>query len=350
MKGPSINPVVHFLVPGRLAARSGGSLYDAHMVAALRQSGWDVRVHELAGSFPVPDQRSLAATTEALAVAGDDLAVIDGLCLSAVDGVAATPGAGWVALMHHPAALETGLAATVQQALAAAERRALADCRHVVTTSQLTARQMTGGYDVAADKVTAIVPGVGAAPLTAGRSQGVARLLCVGAVIPRKGHDVLVAALARLQDVAWRLDCYGNLRDRATVGMVRGAVRRHDLGKRVRLWGEVGQEVLARAYATADLFVLASHYEGYGMAFSEAVARGLPVVGCDGGAVGEAVDGAGVLVAPGDAESLAVALQSVLTNGALRGDLVRRARQARARQRGWDVAGARLAAVLRDVG
>ncbi len=349
MRAPSISATVHFIVPGPLAARTGGSLYDAHMVAALRRARRPVVVHELGGRFPEPDAESRAATTAAVAAAGDDVTIIDGLCLSALDAAEAMPGARGVGLVHHPAALETGLPAGLQETLAAAERRALAGCRRVVTTSALTARQLTDGYGVADDRVTAILPGVAAAPLARGGRHGM-RLLCVGAVIPRKGHQVLVAALARVKDLAWRLDCFGSLRDRATVAAVRGAVARHGLANRIHLRGEVGGAALARGYAGADGFVLATHYEGYGMAFSEAVARGLPVIGCDGGAVAEAVDGAGLLVTPGDVAGLAGALRATLADPGTRRRLILRARQARARQRGWDAAGAQLAAVLAGMG
>lgn len=348
------------VVPGRLDRRSGGSLYDAQAVAALGRRGTAVRVHELAGRFPDADDLACRAVTQALAAVGaDGVAVIDGLCLSAlaaVDGAGgpgaapADPGPRRVALMHHPAALETGLSAGLGARLAAAERAALATCRHVVTTSALTARQMVADYGVGADRISIVLPGVARAPLAAPRRGAAPRLMTVGAVIPRKGHDVLVAALAQIADVAWHCDIYGSVqRDAATASQLRWHIHRRGLARRVRLRGEVDGGALWRGYARADVFVLATHYEGYGMVFGEALARGLPIVACAGGAVAEAVGDAGLLAAPGDVGGLARHLRTILGDGARRRRLAARAQRARGRQRSWDDVAAGFADALARV-
>lgn len=356
--------IVDLLVPGRLESRSGGSLYDAHAVAALGRRGVAVRVHELAGRFPDPDDAARLAVMGALtqpAADGGGVALIDGLCLSGVAAadatepklVAAVPR---VALVHHPVALETGLSARQRARMVAAERAALATCRHVVTTSHLTARQMIEDYGVSAGRVRVVLPGVTWAPLASGvtrappapgGSPGEVRLMAAGTVIPRKGYDVLMAALAQVADLPWRCDIYGSVRrDGAAARRLRRDIFRHGLARRVRVWGEANASALWRGYAAADAFVLASYYEGYGMVFSEAVARGLPIVACAGGAVAEAVGDAGLLAAPGDAHGMARHLRSMLSDQSARRRLAARSRQARARQRSWDDVGVGLAAVL----
>ncbi len=352
--------IVDLLVPGRLDSRSGGSLYDAHAVTALGRRGVVVRVHELAGRFPDADDTARLAVAQALtqsAEAGDGVAMIDGLCMTAVAAVDAAGAGGAkqthprVALVHHPAALETGLSARQRARMAAAERATLATCRYVVTTSALTARQMVEDYGVAADRVRVVLPGVASVPLAAGvatgRSPAEARLIAVGTVIPRKGYDVLIAALAQVAELSWRCDIYGSVRrDTATAWRLRRDVYRRGLARRVRLWGEADSSALWRGYAAADAFVLATRYEGYGMVFSEALARGLPIVACAGGAVAEAVGDAGLLADPGDANGLARHLRAILSDQALRRRLGARSRQARARQRSWDDVAAGLADVL----
>ena len=129
----------------------------------------------------------------------------------------------------------------------------------------------------------------------------VVNLLAVGSIVPRKGYDLLIAALGQIPDLPWRLVIAADPgRSPATAqaleaqiaiaatGRSRGACRRR-VG---RAAGEL--------YASADLFVLPSRYEGYGMAYTEAIAHGLPVVGTTAGAIPEAVpSGAGMLVRAG---------------------------------------------------
>src|SRR5262249_62134780 len=66
---------------------------------------------------------------------------------------------------------------------------------------------------------------------------------------------------------------------------------------------------------SADLFVLPSRFEGYGMAYPEAIAHGVPVIGTTAGAIPQTVSAeAGVLVAPDDVEALVGTLQRLIAN------------------------------------
>ena len=180
-------------------------------------------------------------------------------------------------------------------------------------------------------------PGVDIAGLAPGTASGDA-LLCVAAVTPGKGHDVLLDGLATVGDLPWRCTCVGSLdRDPAFAA----EVRRHALRDRVRFPGPRTGAELDDAYAAADLLVLASHAETYGMVVTEALARGLPVLAADVGGVTEALghgeDGTrpGLLVPPGDPAALGAALRRWLGDAELRGRLRRAARERRASLRGW---------------
>ena len=144
--------------------------------------------------------------------------------------------------------------------------------------------------------------------------------MSVGAVIPRKGFDTLVRALARLADLSWSCLIVGNLeRDTPTTDALRTLIARLNLDRQVTLTGELSDEELASAYAQSDVFVLPSRYEGYGMAFAEALVRGLPVVACSGGAVPQTVPAdAGLLVPVDDDLALSDALRRLLPNDTLR--------------------------------
>ena len=159
-----------------------------------------------------------------------------------------------------------------------------------------------------------IVPGTDRAPPSTGSGGPGVELLSVGAIVPRKGFDLLVEALARLTDLPWRLTIAGDReRDSGATALLDAAVARHGLHDRISSPGAVSSDELAALYARADLFVLASHFEGYGMAYAEALAHGLPIVGTTGGAIpGTVPASAGRLVQPGDVEALGQALRDTI--------------------------------------
>lgn len=340
-----------FIVPGALDQRTGGYLFDRHIVDGLRAAGRAVALSELEGGFPEPDDAARRAAATALAGLADGAAaVIDGLALAAFADCLPAEAARLrlVGFVHHPLALETGLPLERREALALAEARLLPLLRGVLCPSGVTAWHM-GEYGVAPERVLVTPPGTARpAVLRAARREGKLRLLCVAAVSPRKGHLLLIEALAALADRPWRLTCIGSLtRDRATALALEQAIARHGLGERVELAGEWPPERLDAAYAEADLFILPSYHEGYGMAFAEALAHGLPIVGTTAGAIPETVPAdAAMLVPPGDRAALVRALGQVLDNGALRARLAAAAAKAGAALPDWPQSIGRWVAAL----
>ena len=162
-------------------------------------------------------------------------------------------------------------------------------------------------------------------------SEGAVALLAVGAVVPRKGYDVLLAALAELKHLSWRLVIAGDGgRSPETFAQLEADIARLGLADRVALRGAVSAEQLASLYESSDLFVLPSRYEGYGMAYTEAIVHGLPVVGTTAGAIPETVPaGAGVLVPPDDADALAAVLRRLIEHPREREGLAAGARAVR---------------------
>jgi glycosyltransferase involved in cell wall biosynthesis len=257
-----------------------------------------------------------------------------------------------VALVHHPLALESGITPAAATALAASERRALAAVRHVITTSPSTRRALIADYGVAAASVTVAVPGndpVAAPPRP--RREAVTTLLAVGAVVPRKGYDLLIEALAGLTDLDWRLEIAGDCgRDGVAADALAAQIAARGLGGRIRLRGAVCADELAALHHGADLFVLASRHEGYGMAFAEAISHGLPVVGTRAGAIPETVPpGAGILVAPDDAAALAAALRTMIAEPRVRETHAAAAQAAAARLPRWEATAATFLRVLTAV-
>ena len=339
-----------FVLPGSLQARTGGTRYDRRIVHGLRAQGWEVQLVSLSERFPWPQAEDLAAADAALAVLGDgSLVVADGLCFGALPAVVQRHAQRlrWVALVHHPLALESGLDAAQRDHLRASERAALAWARGVIVTSASTAQDLTA-YGVAREHIAVVEPGTDPPAPRPPRPAGPPTLLCVATLTPRKGHLALLQALAPLRHLPWSLHCVGSTtRDPATARAVQDTVASLQLQDRVRLHGEVGEDALAAHYAAADVFVLASEHEGYGMALAEALAHGLPIVSTSAGAIAHTVPAdAAVLVPPGDGPALQAALARLVSEPALRERLAARAREAAARLPGWPAAVDAFAAAL----
>ncbi|WP_316014884.1 glycosyltransferase family 4 protein [Roseobacter sp. HKCCA0434] len=330
-----------FAIPGDLDTVSGGYAYDREV---LRE--WPGLRHvALPGGFPTPNARSLERTVEILAEPGLPW-LIDGLALGALPEGALDRIAGpYVALCHHPLALETGLEAGRAAALRLTERAALHRAAAVICTSDTTAELLTARYGVAAEAITVAVPGLPPAPMAA-RGNMPPRILTVASLIPRKGHDVLIEALEQIADLDWRADWIGPAPDAGWLAMLEARIARSGLGDRIHRHPAAGSEALDALRAASDLFCLPSHYEGYGMAFAEAMMSGLPVVACAGGAVTQTVpESAGLLTEPGDARALAGSLRAVLTDPVLAERLAAGGRAHALGQPGW----AETAAIIRDV-
>lgn len=343
-------PALDVVLPGDPETVTGGYEYDRRIVTGLRALGWNVTVHGLDGSFPAPTPAAIAHARATLArIAAGRTVLVDGLAFGALPEIAAAEAGRLrlVALVHHPLAAETGLEAAHAAALRASETRALAAARTVVTTSAATARELAD-YGVGHERIVVVEPGTDPAPLARGSGGKVLELLCVTAIVPRKGHAVLAEALAPLVDRAWRLTCVGSLtREPKTVAALRQQLAFLRLAERVRLAGEVDRAARDRYYGRADAFVLATFHEGYGIALAEALARGLPIVSTRAGAVPETVPpDAGLLVPPGDPVALRGALARLFDEPALRASLAAGARRARERLPTWAQSCARLAIAL----
>jgi glycosyltransferase involved in cell wall biosynthesis len=346
---------LHVVVPGSLDQRTGGYVYDAKMVGGLMDLGWLVHVHELPGAFPDADEEAREAMQSTLGAIPDDARVaIDGLAMGGLPSATEAHGDRLriVSLVHHPLAEETGLTETQRRSFRQRERRALRPCRGVIVSSAFTAG-ILADYDVPPDRIKAVLPGTERASPAEGPGLGSAPvLLCVASLTRRKGHDVLVAALEAVVDLPWTCVCAGSLdRDPLYADSIVRRAARAGLAGRIAFIGEHDPAYLAELYRGASVFVLASHYEGYGMALADALAHGLPVVSTTGGAIPHTVpEDAGILVAPDDASAFAEALRTVLSpDGATRAALAEAARRHAERLPSWEQATVAFAAAVDEL-
>ena len=312
-----------FAVPGSLDTPTGGYGYDRRIISELRQLGWDVEYLDIGEGFPSPDEPTRSAARSLLLEVPDGRPiVVDGLALGVLPDVAGEVASRHplLGLVHHPLALEWGLPAERADALHRSEQAALAAVREVVVTSPATAKLVASDFGVPAEHITVARPGSDPAPRSSGSRTEVPHLLSVGAVVPRKGFEILVAALATLAELPWRLTIAGDLaRDPNDAARLQASISQHKLIGRIATLGAVSSERLAMLYDEADLFVLASRFEGYGMAYAEALSHGLPVIGTTAGAIPDTVpQEAGLLVTSGDVDALATALRTVIADADLR--------------------------------
>jgi glycosyltransferase involved in cell wall biosynthesis len=329
-----------FAVPGDLATPTGGYAYDRRMIAELTALGWSVEVADIGSDFPRPSASTVAAADARLmSIPRGIPVVVDGLAFGTLPELAVELHVRHplVALVHHPLALETGLSPAEARNFQRRERAALAHTDHVVVTSPSTARLLARDYGVEPDDITVALPGNDPKVPGARTRDGTVALLAVGSLVRRKGYDVLVAALAGLKDLRWRLTIAGDrTRDPATAAALDSDIGIRGLGDRIDVLGAVPDARLDQLHADADLFVLASRFEGYGMAFAEAIAHGLPVIGTTTGAIPDTVpDGAGILVPPDDAQALSNALRRLIEDSTERQRLAAAARAAAARLPTW---------------
>lgn len=346
---PTPSPV-HLVVPGPIETLTGGFIYDRNIADFLRLTGRLGELVCLEGNYPRPNTAALENANKSLAKLpqGDPL-VIDGLALTALleHSTTLTRRPRTIALIHHPLCDETGLSLSEVDRIFQAERQALKRVSGCVVTSSTTGRRLMD-FGVSSDRIRVVTPGL--ERVAAGRpstNDGAIRLLCVATLTPRKGQDILLAALADLRDLDWRLDLVGAPRDAEFANKVKSMVGTLDLDDRVHFHGEVAEERLATHYAKAGLFVLPSYHEGFGMALTEAMSHGLAIISTHVGAIPETVPAAaGELIAPGDAPALAVSLRRFITDTATRTHAGIAARQAADRLPGWAETGAAFLAAV----
>ncbi len=321
---------------------TGGNIYDRRICAGLAEAGWDVQVATVAAAWPIPDSGARDDLGRVVSAIPDgEIALLDGL-IASPRAAQLLPHAGRIrmtVLLHMPlaTALEARHDATAQRS----ERLVLRAATGVIVTSEWTRQQVLNRYEIPECRVHVARPGVDLGAACARPARG--HLICVGTLGRHKGQDILVEALAELGDLDWHCVLAGPLdRDPDFVGQLRSRIARLGYGSRVRLTGTLTGEVLSHAYSTADLLVAPSRSETYGMAVTEALAHGVPVLAAAVGGLPEALglsaDGIvpGQLVPPGDPAALAVAIADWLGDERHRHRLRAAALNRRSNLHGWD--------------
>lgn len=325
-----------FAIPGDMERRTGGFIYESTVLRTLRNLGHAIEHLRLPDGFPDPSPADIARAFDLLgAVPGDTPILLDGFIPGNVDpeGLARLR-APLVPVIHHPLGLETGLSAARAAFLLENEAASLAHATRIVVPSPHTAHILAGRLRVPRSRIVVAPPGFDAP----GGQRSLAHppvILSVGILAERKGHDVLIGALARLADLDWRARIVGATHDHSVARALSRQVSEAGLDGRISFAGSLDDAGVQAEYARAGIFALASRYEGYGIVFGEAMKWGLPIVACDAGAVPDTVGDAGWLVPPDDPIAFADALRRLLTDARARDGLAARAARAGATLPRW---------------
>lgn len=317
-----------FAIPGDLNTVTGGYIYERRLWETLNRIGPPVHLVPLLPSFPQPTRQAESHAAAALAALPDGMPLIlDGLVFGSIDtGVLAARRGPVIAMLHHPLGLEAGLPPATAVALIARETANLRHAAHVVVPSPHTAAILTADFGVTPERITIALPGFdrpAAPPAPVPRAQP-PLFLSVGILCARKGHDVLIEALARLAAQDWQAVIVGMTHDSAVEAALRAQIATSGLRGRVHLAGQIPPADLDRLFRQAHVFALATRYEGYGMVLAEALLHGLPVVSCHVGAVPQTLpEGTRLLTPPDDPAAFAGALERLLTDPALHDGLSR---------------------------
>lgn len=316
------------LVPAPLSTVSGGYAYDRRMLAEWTKAGHHVAATELAGQHPLPDAQACAAAAQAWAMM-QGTPIIDGLALPAFAAHAPDfAGRCAIGLIHHPVSMEAGTPEPDAARLREIEKTLFPQLAHIIVTSETTAATLVAEFAVPAEKITTVIPGTDPAPRSPGTPNAggpggpTCRIVALGSYTPRKGHPLLLRALARLFDLDWHLTIAGGAFNSPHAHELQALAEQLKIAQRVTLLGPLQDEALEALWASADFFALATEYEGYGMAIAEALKRGLPCAITKGGAAGKLVPPtAGAVCEVGDVVTYSKALRRLIFDTDMRAQM-----------------------------
>jgi glycosyltransferase involved in cell wall biosynthesis len=360
---------IAWVLYGSLEQRTGGTIYDARVVDGLRRAGDDVRVlsledgdaaharHGFARTLP-PIARVATMAKAGLALArrieeiDPEIVVGDELCFREL-GIAFRRLGQWtprakrarrprrVLLVHHLTAWEHELSPLRRRVVRAAERFAIDASDRVIVTSRTTRERLVS--EGVREEIAVVLPGADRLRGSESESEsegGGARdvqFVVLGAVVARKQVLAVVRAFARGGARDGRLAIVGSTtRDGAYVAAVREEIARLGLGERVVMDGEVDEAGVARALARADVLVMPSTLEGYGIAATEAIHAGVPVIAARAQGLEEALAPCpDATIFADDEAALTVALDRFAHDQALRTAMTEAARAASPRMPTW---------------
>jgi glycosyltransferase involved in cell wall biosynthesis len=337
-----------FLIPGNLDTPTGGYAYDRQILHHLQQRAFPLVPVELGGEWPAPTAKDIAICESLFHSFSEKTALlIDGLAFGAMPETLLKQAKGpLIALCHHPLAYETGLDESRRRELHMSEKAALAHARSVIVTSDETAGLLAREFSVSERNIVIALPGTRRMRRARGGGD-IPHLVAIGSVSRRKNYDGLLEALRQIADLSWRLTIAGRVEDEGLMASLMERTSANDWGDRIQFTGALPDDAIETLLVGADLFVMPSHYEGYGMAVMEAVASGLPSVTTDAVPSARQVPAGAIKSVPlGDSAAFGTALRVLLTDAEARKKMATLAWDARAKLPNWETTSDTVAAAI----
>jgi glycosyltransferase involved in cell wall biosynthesis len=331
---------LHFLISGDINTLSGDSLYLKRLADGLHAKGHKVFIHNLPGDFPFPEENSLNQCEIIFnSIPDGELVIVENNILSAIPGIIKKYQSKYkiAGLVHLPVSLRADLTILQKEIIAATEKEALHAIGGIVTSSHYIKNKLLA-WNVDEKKIFTVVQGVDSFPLKKKYPRLPKKLLTVANYIRNKGFSHLIKALSAHSSKDWTLECYGDKNfDREYLSEIQLLISRNKLKDRIILNGPLKREALSKVYLDADLFIQPSDFEVHGMALSEALMHGLPVVASTGGAITDIVpSNMAKLFKPSDVYALQSILEELFENETLYNNLCKNAATYHLSAQSWE--------------
>jgi len=309
---------LHFLCPGNINSLTGAHIFTKRLTDGLKKNGHHVVIHQLTNDFPFPSDNSLQETQNILnLIPPSEIIIFDNLISTAIPGLLKEMDnkERLVCLFHLPLSIYPGFSAYQREILTASEDETLSYTHNILAVGPFVENFLIN-HGVDKKRIILTFPGVDVFPQKKIYPTKPRKLISVANFIRSKGHVPLVKALTALKNINWILDCYGDLdQDRQYLADLQAMIRRSDLQKKIFIHGTISGKALSEAYLNADLFIHPSEFETYGIAITEALAHGIPVVSSTGGGTLSTVPATmGKFFKPDDVYGLVTLLEVLFEN------------------------------------
>jgi glycosyltransferase involved in cell wall biosynthesis len=330
---------VHFLITGDIQSLTGGYLYNMHMINGLRGKGHLVNVFGTDWQWKDSDSLEYICRHHLKKLPHGSCVIVDSLILASLHHIVQEFGdrLKFLGLIHLPASYN--VLSGVHGKLADEELTAINDMRQVIVTGQFTFDLLCNvGLNPA--RICLVEPGTDHFPRKKRYKPVPSELLCIANYSALKAQDVLIRALCRLTAWNWSLHLYGDTnRDKKYTEALRSLIRQLKMEHRIIVHGIVERHEISTVFLNADLFLMPSLFESYGMAITESLAHGIPVVTTSAGNIPYTLPaGMGLLTEPGNEEQLADTIRSIFYDPVKYDALCKAASQYFKQVRSWEQA------------
>jgi glycosyltransferase involved in cell wall biosynthesis len=330
---------IHFLTMGNIYSLTGGYLYNMRMIEGLEQKGYSVNIFGTDWPWNIKSDLEKISLFHFEKLAVGSCIIIDSLVLARLRSVVEkfSTRLTFIGLIHLPVSYQYTYGEFGR--ISHEELIALRQMKQLIVTGRFT-YDLLWKAGLNAARIRVVEPGTDQFPRKTHYKSVPSELLCIANYSAIKAHDILIRSLSRLASRDWTLHLYGDIgHDKEYSSGIYSLIEQLHLEKRVIMHGIAGRDEITAIFLLADLFVMPSLFESYGMALTESLAHGVPVLTTRTGNIPHTVPpGMGILVEPGNEEELTHAIRSLMDEPSKYASLCSTASQYHYLARSWDQA------------